>query len=326
MRTSSRHYECIILFFVCMVLGCISVCAGRIWIPPIETAGAVYGVFNPDYFSNQYTDLVLNLRLPRTVMVLVVGAALSGCGVTLQAVYRNPLVSPYILGISSGSAFGAALAILVTGDIFITTICAFFGGLLVASITWGIDRFTTVIAGMAIGTLCGSLTALIKWIADPFTVMPFITFWLLGSFSRVTLGEVGLVLPLFFVAIILLYLMRWQLNILAYGEETANMLGQDTRLLKTLFIITTTIIIAVSVALCGVIGWIGLVIPHICRMVTGNDHILLLPFSLVGGAIYLLLVDLAIRTIIPGEMPIGIVTGLIGAPFFVFVIWRTRGI
>jgi iron complex transport system permease protein len=324
MKERNQIRPLLALGLACIVLTVISLLAGRIWIDPQQAIRVISGTVFLEFHHTLYSDLILNIRLPRTILVLLVGATLSASGVALQSMYRNPLVSPYILGISSGAALGASAAILITGDLYITSICAFLGGLLVSSLTWGIDRFTTILAGMALGTMCGSLTALIKWISDPFTVMPFITFWLLGSFSRVSGFEVLLALPVLVGGLSLLYLLRWQFNVLSSGEETAVMLGMNTKLIRGVIIAGTTLVISISVSLCGVIGWVGLVIPHACRHVVGNDHIILLPVSLLSGAAYLLAVDLVIRTVIPGEMPIGIITGIVGAPLFIFLVWKVR--
>ena len=325
MEENNGFYLLIILGITGIILTGISLLAGRIWISPEDMVRVCLEFLRSGDQHTPYSDLVLNIRLPRIIFVLVVGASLSCCGVALQSVYRNPLVSPYILGISAGAAFGASAAILITGDLFLSSLSAFLFGILVAILIWGIDCYTTVLAGMAIGTLFGSLTTLVKWVADPFTVMPFITFWLLGSFSRVSGSEVIVALPFLLSGLLLLFLLRWQLNVLSCGEETAVMLGMNTKMIRGLLIGITTMIVAISVSLCGVIGWVGLVIPHASRHLVGNDHIILLPVSIISGAVYLLMVDLAIRTIIPGEMPVGIITGIIGAPLFILLIWKVKG-
>lgn len=313
------------LILVCICMALISLLGGRTWIPFDQALLSLHsGLVHMDSRYTLYSDLILSMRLPRTILVMMVGATLSGSGVALQSVYRNPLISPYILGISSGAALGASISLLLTGNLYITSMAAFVGGITITILTWGIDRYTTVLAGMALGTLCGSLIALVKWIADPFTVMPFITFWILGTFSRATGSDLLMAFPFLLSGLFLLYLLRWQFNILSFGEETAIMLGVHTRLVRGIIITATTLIVSVSVSLCGVIGWVGLVVPHACRMIVGNDHTILLPVSMLSGAVYLLMVDILIRTVIPGEMPIGILTGIIGAPLFILLVWRVR--
>jgi iron complex transport system permease protein len=319
-----------IIFFslICslFVLSFLSILGGRVWLSPPEVIPIITNSMFPGisaHFS-PYADLIINIRFPRTIAVLLVGAALSGCGVALQSVYRNPLVSPYILGISTGAGFGAALAILITGNLVLAQASALAFGLFAAALTWGVDRFTQILAGMAMGTLFASLTTLVKWYSDPFTTLPFITFWLFGSFSRVSAEEIIIFGPVLLTGIFLLFCIRWQLNLLSPGYDQPRTMGVDSWKVRGIVLLCTTVIVAVCVSLCGIIGWVGLVIPHIGRLLVGADHLVLLPFSLLGGAAFLLAVDLIIRLIIPGEFPIGVLTGLLGAPVFAILLWRSQ--
>ena len=314
------------LICLLFVLCSLSILGGRVWLSSSEVISLITGLILPGVSApfSPYADLIINLRIPRTITILLVGAALSGCGVALQGVYRNPLVSPYILGISTGAGFGAALAILITGNLILAQASALAFGLFAAALTWGVDRFTQILAGMAMGTLFASLTTLVKWYSDPFTTLPFITFWLFGSFSRVSAEELAIFGPILLIGILLLFGIRWQLNLLSPGYDQPRTMGVDSWKVRAIILLCTTIIVAVCVSLCGIIGWVGLVIPHIGRLLVGADHLILLPFCLLGGAVFLLMVDLIIRLFMPGEFPIGVLTGLLGAPVFAILLWKSQ--
>lgn len=315
-----------VLFLILFFLVGISLLYGKILIAPNEFLSLIIQrvTTGGSTAADPFFSLIFTIRVPRTIAVVLVGASLSGCGVVLQSVYRNPLVSPYILGISTGAGFGAAIAILWTGNLFFAQVSALLCGLFVALLTWGIDKFTQVLAGLAMGTLFASLTVLVKWYADPFTVLPFITFWLFGSCSRVSTDELLLFGPVILSLLLLLFCMRWQLNLITTGYDHSLTLGVDARLVRAVLLLSVTFIVAICVSLCGIIGWIGLVIPHIGRLLVGADHIVLLPFSLLCGAVFLLIIDLFIRICIPGEFPIGVIIGLLGAPVFAFILWKSQ--
>ena len=281
----------------------------------LDSSGPGYAAFR---------ELVINVRIPRTIAAVLVGAGLAMSGAAVQGAYRNPLVSPYILGITAGAGCAAACALLVTQSLLLIELAAFAGGLLTALVTYGLNRYTQILAGIAIGMFFGSLTALAKFLADPGDRLPAITFWLMGSFSRVSVADAVPLCAVILAGIVLLYLLRWQVNILAAGEESAESLGIRPRRARLVLLAATALVAAGSVALCGVVGWVGLVVPHACRIFCGPDNRLLIPACAVAGGAYLLAMDLLIRTVLPGEMPIGILTALIGAPFFAFLL-KTSG-
>jgi iron complex transport system permease protein len=320
--------KCLFFSLICFLflLSSLSILGGRIWLSPFEVIPLIKNLMLPSISApfSPYADLVFNIRIPRTIAVLFVGAALSGCGVALQSVYRNPLVSPYILGISTGAGFGAAVAILITGNLVLAQVSALEFGLFAAALTWGVDQFTQILAGMAMGTMFTSLTTLVKWYSDPFTTLPFITFWLFGSFSRVSAVEIAIFGPVLCTGILLLFRIRWQLNLLSPGYDQPRTMGVDSWKVKAIVLMCTTVIVAVCVSLCRIIGWVGLVIPHIGRLMVGADHLVLVPFSLLGGVGFLLTVDLIIRLIMPGEFPIGVLTGLMGSPVFEILLWKSQ--
>ena len=274
---------------------------------------------------------VLDVRLPRALGAMLVGAGLSISGTAFQGLFRNPLVSPQILGVSAGAGFGAALALLLFDGTAQVQALAFVFGIIAVGITYAISRLYTinpvlmlVLAGMVVGALFQALTSMIKYVADPLNRLPAIVFWLMGSFNGVSLADLAWVAPPILVACAVLVLLRWRLNLLSLGEEEARSLGVNTRGLMAVIILCTTVIVAAAVSISGMIGWVGLVIPHLGRMIVGPDHTALVPVSVVLGALYLLFVDDLARTLLTTEIPIGIITAIIGAPFFLYLLRRNR--
>ncbi|GJD93455.1 FecCD family ABC transporter permease [Methylobacterium iners] len=272
--------------------------------------------------------VVMQVRLPRVVAALVVGAALAAAGSTYQGLFRNPLVSPDILGVSAGASLGAVLGIFLSLPVIAIQLLAFAGGLAAVGAVYAVGLavrrhdpvLTLVLAGVAVGAVLGAAISLLKVMADPYNQLPAITYWLLGSLAASTLGDVAAILPAILLGLLPLVLLRWRMNLMSLGEEEARALGVETRALRPLFIASATLVTAAAVSVTGVIGWIGLIVPHVARILVGPDFGRLLPTSLVLGAGYLLAVDLAARTIAPVEVPLGILTALIGAPFFLWLL------
>ncbi|KQO74632.1 iron ABC transporter permease [Methylobacterium sp. Leaf88] len=275
---------------------------------------------------------ILQVRLPRVLAALVVGASLAAAGATYQGLFRNPLVSPDILGVSAGASLGAVLGIFLSLPVAAIQGLAFAGGLGAVAAVYAVGAavrgqdpvLTLVLAGVAIGAVLGSAIALLKVLADPYNQLPAITYWLLGSLASVTSGDVVAILPAIGLGLVPLVLLRWRMNLMSLGEEEARALGIETRVLRPVLIAAATLVTAASVSVTGVIGWIGLLVPHVARLLVGPDFRRLLPASLVLGAGYLLAVDLVARTIAPIEVPLGILTALIGAPFFLWLLASGR--
>jgi len=276
--------------------------------------------------------IVIQIRLPRALMAMFVGAGLSIGGAAFQGMFRNPLVSPDVLGVSAASGFGAALAILLSRSAFELQVFAFAFGLLGVAMTYIIARVyqTTpvlmlVLSGVVVAAFFGALLSGAKFVADPENKLPAITYWLLGSFNASTLRTVAIVVPVITAGTIGLLLASWKLNLLSMGDEEARALGVRTERLKAAIIVCTTVMTAAGVATCGIIGWVGLVMPHVSRTLVGPDHRRLLPAALSVGACYLLVIDDVARTATAGEIPIGILTAIIGAPYFAYLLRRTSG-
>ncbi|MCR9272415.1 MAG: iron ABC transporter permease [Rhodobacteraceae bacterium] len=313
------------LALVLMAFGAVMV--GPFGLSPGDVLRTLVGQGDP-----QATIVIWNIRLPRVAAALLVGAALAAAGASYQALFRNPLVSPDILGVSAGAGLGAVAGIFLSLPVAAIQASAFVGGMaavgvvtLVAAAVRGADRtLTLVLVGVVIGALAGAATSLLKVLADPYDQLPAITFWLLGSLASVTSADILPALPAVLVGLVPLALLRWQINVLSMGDEEARTLGVEAGRTRFLVIAAATLVTASVTALAGVVGWVGLVIPHVARMLVGPGFGRLLPVSALIGAGYLLAVDTLARTIAPVEVPLGILTAVIGAPFFVVLLARGR--
>ena len=272
---------------------------------------------------------LFNIRLPRLLLGMFVGGGLSMAGSAYQAVFANPLVSPDVLGASGGAGFGAALAILLSVGVFGLTVSSFFFGLLAVLLVVliaGRVRYNRVLGfiltGMVVSSLFSAALSFLKLVADPQNQLPAITYWLMGSLNGTTMFDVYFAGPTILLGMLVLVLLRWQLNIIVLGDEEAKTMGVMAGRIRLIVVFAATLITAASVSVTGMVGWIGLVIPHVARMTVGADHRYQLPASGFLGAIFLLLVDNASRLIASSEIPLGILTAFIGAPFFLWLILR----
>jgi iron complex transport system permease protein len=322
----------VILVVILVVLFILSFAIGRYPISPGNVIKILLSYVLP--LEHTWPDImntvVMDIRLPRILAAMLVGASLALAGASFQGLFRNPLVSPDILGVSSGAGFGAALAILLSGNQLVIQASAFFFALLAVGVSYGISKMvkgnatlTLILAGMAIASLFGALLSLMKYVADPIDQLPAITYWLMGSLASV--GHKGLLYAAgpILIGVTVLILIRWRFNVLAMGEEEAMALGADTGRLRAIIIVCCTMITASSVCISGTIGWVGLVIPHVSRVLVGPNHRRLLPVSLLMGAIFLLFIDNIARVAASVEIPIGILTAIVGVPFFVYLLKRS---
>lgn len=282
-------------------------------------------------WSASEETVVFRIRLPRVIAAMLVGGGLALAGTSFQGLLRNPLVSPDILGVAAGAGFGAALGILISGNPLVIQVFAFLFGILAVAIAYGIGRtvgkgstLVLVLGGIIVGSLFSALISLAKYAADPYDTLPAIVFWLMGSLSTVSNADILAVAPPILLGALCLYLVRWRINLLAVGEEEARALGVDTKKMTLLLIVAATVITASAVCISGIIGWVGLVVPHIGRMLVGPDFRRLIPVSTALGASFLLIVDDIARTLTAAEIPLGILTALIGAPFFAYLLTRKK--
>jgi iron complex transport system permease protein len=281
------------------------------------------------------TETVLwRIRFPRIAAALLVGAALSASGATYQGLFRNPLVSPDILGVAAGASLGAALGIYWALPFVLVQASAFAGGLLAVVAVYAVGTavrghdpaLALVLAGVAVGTLLGAAVSLVKLLADTYQQLPTITYWLMGSLTAVHLGDLRTAVPAIILGLLPLVLLRWSVNVMTLGDEEAKALGVETQRVRPLLVAAATLMTAAGVSLSGIIGWVGLVVPHVARLLVGPDYSRLLPASMVLGAGFLVGVDTLARTMARIEVPIGILTSVIGAPFFLWLLaTRTRG-
>lgn len=271
-------------------------------------------------YSRTAENVVLYVRLPR---ILIAGLA----GAALQGIFRNPLVGPQIIGVSSGAALGGALALLLFSSLFITISFAFLGGLLAIVLVFllGLNRHGSsllmlILAGVIINAFFAALISLITYFADPNNTLQTIVFWLMGSFATATYLKVSVLLPVVIIAGGIIFALRFRINVLSLGEENAQALGLPVTATRWTILICVTLITSATVAVSGTIGWVGLIIPHIARLISGHDHRVLLPASALTGAIYLIAVDTLARSMTSAEIPLSVITALIGAPVFALLI------
>jgi len=305
--------------------------AGQMHIPVGEVFSALATMLRAQTELSSTYSIVADIRAPRIIAAFTVGAALAAAGAAYQNLFRNPLVSPDILGVSSGAALGAVLGIFLAVPVKAVAGFAFAGGLVAVAAIYFIGNrlaakpgahdpvLTLVLAGVVIGSLLGSGIALTKYLADPYNQLPAITYWLLGSFAGVTRNELSVALPVILLASLPLIALRWRINLLALPDDEARALGQDTGRLRLIVIVCATLMTAASVAICGIVGWVGLVVPHAVRLLVGAEFSRLLPVSMLLGGTFMLLVDTIGRSVAQIEIPPGVLTAAIGTPVFLWL-------
>ena len=313
----------IFLFFVSFMLG-------RYPVAPIDVVKTILSPIFPQLaVSPEINSIVFTIRLPRIIAALLVGAALSVAGASFQGIFKNPLVSPDLLGVSMGAGFGAAIAILANAGNALIQLSAFIFGIISVSITYGISKaykaggiLLLVLSGTAVSAFFNALISGAKFMADPYDKLPQITYWLMGSLSAVNFDKLAMIIIPLLIGMIVILVLRWHLNLLAMGDEEAQSLGLDAGKLRLIIIVACTLVTSAAVSISGIIGWVGLVVPHMTRIIVGPDHKILLPASISIGASFLLLIDNISRTFISIEIPIGILTAIVGVPLFLYLLRR----
>ena len=288
----------------------------------------------PAGFEDNAYIVFYKIRGPRVCAAFLIGAGLSLSGCAYQGVFRNPMVSPDILGATAGAGMGAAIGLLFSLDLVEVQITSFVFGIIAVGFTYFIASavgkrgnmiLTLVLSGMVVSAMFQAGISLVKYVADPYSKLPAITFWLLGSMASIRAGDLLILLIPMLIGAVPLFLLRWKINLLSFSDEEAESMGVNTNRIRKVIIVCATLITASAVSVSGIIGWVGLIIPHLTRMIVGPDHKILLPCSLIVGGTYLLLVDDAARSLMAMEIPLGILTALIGAPFFIFLMYKGRG-
>ena len=310
-----------------------SLLLGRYPIAPTEAFGMLFARVAPidQFWTDQQATMFFNVRLPRILLAILVGCCLAAAGAAFQGTFQNPLVSPDILGASQGAAFGAAIAILLgLSAVGVSTLAVCMSlvtvllVLLISSRARGNRVLVVVLAGVMVSSLFQAGVSYAKLVADPTDELADITYWLMGSLTGATMKDVMTAAPIMTVGLVILFALRWRINILTMGDDEASTMGFNARRIRLIVILGATLVTAASVSVSGMIGWVGLVIPHLCRMIVGCDYRVLLPSSMLMGASFLLIVDNISRLATTAEIPIGILTAFVGAPFFLYLITRKK--
>jgi len=319
-------YSILVVSVVLLAILCLlSVSLGRLSIPISDCIGAFFGKSVPTTVHH----VIFQLRLPRLLGAIAVGAALAVSGSVYQSIFQNPLVSPDLLGVSSGSCAGAAIAIVMgLGNIYITMF-SFLAGMISVAICIGISLIAKnrsplilVFSGVIVGRFMDSLVGIIKYFADQESQLGDIVNWQLGTLSKVTLVNVKIMLPIILLCLAFVLLLRWRVNLISIGEKEAASLGVNVALERMIFIFLSTLLTATSVCFCGTIAWVGLIIPHIARWLIGSDNRLSLPLCALLGSNFMVAADLIARASTDYELPLGVITGLCGAPIFAIILLR----
>ena len=338
---SSAKYRVFLLMVILCLIGCtlVALCSGRYTVHLKDAVLVLYSGLRkllglpelPRNWDAMAESVIYTLRLPRVVAAILVGGALSLSGAAYQGVFKNPLVSPDLLGVSTGACVGAAIAILLHLNATGIQLLAFAFGMLTVGLTVSIPRLMKndsvtmlVLSGVIVGGIMSSIMGVIKYIADPETELADITYWQMGSLAKVTQSDVlAIILPIVAAAALLIAI-RWQINLLSLGDREAKTLGIRIGLTRNVIILCSTLLTACAVCLCGTIGWVGLVIPHLSRILVGPDNVKSIPVSCVLGSIFMLLIDTVARSATTLEIPLSILTGLIGAPFYLYILVKQR--
>ena len=325
-----KGIKALIIFISPLIVGWLSLFLGAYGITPLMVLKIL---LNETLHIFEIGDIpekaiVIDIRLPRVILAGIVGACLSGAGVTLQGIFRNPLVDPFILGISAGAAFGCAITIGFLSSVpiqfmaFVFAVSAVVIAYTVAKTQGEISRLPLILSGVIVSAFFTALVSIIKFLVDPHKLQS-IVYWLMGSFSLADWKSLKVAFVGVIFGILPIFLMRWRLNVMSMGEEEAKALGVNVSRDRLLFIGFSTLAVAVATSLCGIIGWVGLMVPHLVRMLTGPDHKTLVPLSFAAGASFMILADTVSRTLTSFDIPVGIITALTGAPFFIYLMKRS---
>ncbi|MDR2088456.1 MAG: iron ABC transporter permease [Clostridiales Family XIII bacterium] len=348
MEEKLRGYSLVVLSFSGLLLAgiVVSFALGRFPIGPLELFTALGDKFGEllaaltngkipatpgDGVTDQMRTILFNVRLPRILLACMVGCCLAAAGAAYQGVFQNPMAAPDILGASSGAATGAAFAILLQLGARMVMVFAFAASLVTIGLVMLVSRaargnrvLRIILAGIMISSLCNAATSFIKLVADPNDILPAITYWMMGSLAKTKAESVAFAAVPMAAGLLPLLLLRWRINLLTLSDDEAKTMGVNTGLVRGAVIVCATLVTAASVSVSGLIGWVGLVVPHLIRRLVGNNYRHLLPASMLGGALFLLAVDNVSRNLLSTEIPIGILTSAVGAPFFIWLITRKK--
>lgn len=321
------------LIFITFMAALISMTLGAASITPFEALHIIVEKIMRSNSTSVYEKIIFNIRLPRVILAALVGVGLSVTGASFQGIFKNPMADPYVLGISSGAALGATLSIvfrLESSGLVLTTICAFLGALFSTMLVYNIAKVgnkipttTLLLAGIAVNFLFSSMISISMILHRE--AMERVIYWTMGSFNNASYKQITFIAPIVIVISCIFYSSHRALNIMAVGDESAYTLGVDGEKIKKRIIILSSIMVAFVVSVSGIIGFVGLIIPHASRMIVGSNNRELIPFSAILGALFLIVCDALSRTLIPPiELPVGAITSLFGAPYFIFLLWKRK--
>lgn len=331
-----RHFNLLMLLLTAVLLlaAVTAMCLGRYELSLHEVVAVLLpGGLDGVDITRMMENVVSNVRLPRVLLAILAGAGLAASGAAFQALFANPLAAPDTLGVATGASFGAVLGILFGMPGMMIQLMSLGAGLVAVALVITISRvrdnnsiLMIILSGMVVGALFSALVSLVKFAADPQDVLPSITFWMMGAMTGATKASVLTGAPMIILGLIGLWLLRWRLNVTTLPADEAASLGIPVRRIRAAVILFATMITASAVSMCGLIGWVGLLVPHAARMVFGANNRFVLPASMVMGALFMLVIDTIARTALQTEIPVSILTAVVGAPFFIYLLRRTGGI
>lgn len=333
-KKDKKYLISVLLVVVLFAAVLIALCSGRYFVSPDKVVGILLApaLGMPGDVTPIDISVVQNVRIPRIVLAVFVGAGLAVAGAALQGLFSNPLASPDTLGVANGAAFGAALSMLFTETMLIIQVSALIFGMVAIMCTYMISLvrgksnvLMVVLAGVVVSSFFVALISLVKYVADTETKLPSITYWLMGSMAGISYKTLMTGIPLMLAGIAIIFLLRWRINILTLSEEEAKAMGIQVKQIRWTVILAATTVTAAAVSMCGQVGWVGLLVPHISRMVVGSNYKYVIPFSIGTGAIFMVIVDTLARSAIAAEIPLSILTAIIGAPFFAYLLRKTGG-
>jgi len=329
-----KYVTAISVFFVVAPILATIICLGigRYHLSVSETIEAIFNVITGVEVDETVYSVLFKVRLPRIILALFVGAGLAVAGTSFQSLFSNPLATPDTLGVATGASFGAVLALLLSNNSVVVQLSALAFGLLSLLITCMVSKMNgkssiimVVLSGMVVSSIFQALVSLVKYTADTEEKLPAITYWLMGSMSRATVSSLLIGAPFILIGILILFILRWRLNILSLNEDEAKSLGINVKQLRLMVMIASTMVTASCVSMCGQVGWVGLLVPHAARMIYGSDNKKLIPAGIGIGATFMIVIDTIARAATAAEIPVSILTALIGAPFFVILLRKTGG-
>ena len=330
---NSRYRQQLMLLSILLIIGIfVSMSLGRYSNDPLDVLNVLcYKVGFGQTPDPNMESIVFHIRMPRIIVSIMIGAMLSISGAVYQGVFKNPLISPDLLGVSSGASVGAALAIMTGSSLAQRQLMAFVGGLLAVYLTTSIPKLfknknnlMLVLSGIIVSGFLCSVLAIMKFVAEEQTELASIVFWQMGSMAKILGREIIAITPVFIFCTIVLLLLSWRINILSFGNLEAKALGMNTTQIRGIIIICASLLTASAVSISGTVGWVGLVIPHLGRLTVGTDNTKLVPITVVIGALFMLVIDTLARTISTVEIPLSILTGFVGAPLFAYLLYKQK--